>query len=49
MKTDIRNLVMMVAKSIYVFMYHRINKHTQYGNVAVICRTIGITIKQTRM
>ncbi|KAF5437904.1 hypothetical protein C5S35_01695 [Candidatus Methanophagaceae archaeon] len=35
MKTDKRNLIMMLAKSIYVFIYHRINKLTQYDKVAV--------------
>ena len=31
---DKRKLIMMVAKTIYVFIYHRINKLTQYGKVA---------------
>ena len=36
MKMDKRNLIMMLAKIIYVlYIPHRINKLTQYGKVAV--------------
>ena len=31
---DKRDFIKVIAKTIYVFIYHRINKHTQYGKVA---------------